>query len=219
MAAKRFAKLLGTVRRRLIATSWLYFATLFVTWGCGLALIWLVSVRLFPVLGPPEPPLIVMLVLAVAGSVAMTYRCRPSFSVTALEVDRRLGLEERITTSLELAEAEGDMVHALHRDAEVHASNINAGKDFPVRIPRVTKWLVIVIVAYGLAYMLLPEFDLLGHRERLAQARELRETMKVRAEKLEEAMRPLRELPESERHPSLRKRQECRAYCGRSREW
>jgi hypothetical protein len=203
MTAKRFGKLLGAVRRRLIVSSWLHFVALFLTWGCGLALFWLIVVRLFPVLGPPEPLLIVLLAFAVFGSFVLTYLERPSFSATALEVDRRLGLEERITTSLELSEAEGDMVQALHRDARVHASNINAGKDFPVRIPRIMKWFALVLVAYGLAYMLLPELDLLGYRERLAQELELRETMKVRAQKLEEAMRPLRELPESERHPSL----------------
>ncbi|MFO7976339.1 MAG: hypothetical protein R6V12_17090 [Candidatus Hydrogenedentota bacterium] len=203
MAAERFGKLLSAVRRRLIASSWLYFAALFLTWACGLALLWLVTVRLFPILGPPEPLLILLLVFAGAASFFMTYLQRPSFSATALEVDRRLGLEERITTSLELAEAEGDLVQALHRDAQSHACNINVHKDFPLRIPRIVKWFAIVLMAYALAYVLLPEFDVLGHREHIAKARELRETMKVRAQKLEEAMRPIRELPESERHPNL----------------
>ena len=203
MAAKRFGKLLGAVRRRLIVTAWLYFLALFLTWACSLALLWLVAVRLFPYLGPPEPVLIVLLAVAGAAAFLLTYHQRPSFSMAALEVDRRLGLEERITSSLELSDADGEMVQALHRDAEIHSCNINTGKDFPVRMPRVTKWLAVAVVVYGLAYVLLPEFDVLGHRERVAKARELRETMTARARKLEEAMRPIKELPESERHPSL----------------
>ncbi len=203
MASKRFGRLLRAVRGRLIVTAWVHFLTLFATWAVAAALLWLILTRLFPVLGEPGPAFGVLLVTAALAATVLTYRQSPSYSMTALEVDRRLGLEERITSSLELEDADGAMVQALHRDAEVHSSNINVGKDFPVRVPRFTRWLALAVVVYGLTYAFLPELDVLGHRERVAEARELRETMKVRAHKLEEAMRPIKELPEEERHPSL----------------
>lgn len=203
MASNRFGRLLRTVRRRLILNAGLHHLTLFVTGAACVAFLWLVLTRLFPVLGSPRPALALLVCLAAAAALVRTWVRRPSYTATALEVDRRLGLEERITSSVELENADGPMVEALHRDAETHSANINAGKDFPVRIPRLTRWLALAVLAYGLAYVFLPEFDLLGHREREAAARELRETMQVRARRLEEAVRPITELPEAERPPGL----------------
>ena len=203
MASKRFGRLLRTVRRRLIVTAGLHQLVLFVTGAAAVAFLWLVLTRLFPVLGSPRPALALLVCLAAAAALVRTWVRRPSYTATALEVDRRLGLEERITSSVELEDAGGAMVEALHRDAETHSANIHAGKDFPVRIPALTRWLALVVLVYGLAYVFLPEFDVLGHREREAAAREIRETMQVRARRLEEAVRPIKELPETERHPSL----------------
>ena len=156
MASKRFGRLLRAVRGRLIVTAWVHFLTLFATWAVA-ALFWLILTRLFPVLGEPGPAFGVLLVTAALAATVLTYRQSPSYSMTALEVDRRLGLEERITSSLELEDADGAMVQALHRDAEVHSSNINVGKDFPVRVPRFTRWLALAVVVYGLTYAFLPE--------------------------------------------------------------
>ena len=84
----------------------------------------------------------------VAGLTA--FRRRPDFRSTALEVDSRFELRERLTSALGLSEAERNTPagRALVADAAAKAAPINVRDRFPIR-PRATAGLVPVVA--GLA--------------------------------------------------------------------
>ena len=183
---------LRKLRRRLSVQQWVRFNVEVLLISSATACLWLLITRLFPVLGNPLP---VCLGLVGAGILAATIRGflrRLDLVKAALEADSHLALQERLTSSYELAEAEGPMVEALHQDARQHLKRLQVKKDFPYRLPRAGRWLPIPLIVFGLAYMLLPEFDLLRHREREAEAKALKEATRIKAEMLEAAVRPLK---------------------------
>lgn len=169
------------------------------TWiGATAALLWLVASRLFPVLGNPVPVAGGLVVTAVVIGFALALARRPSLLSTALEADRRLNLRERITSSLELAGAEGPMVAAVHADARRQLESRNAIDQFGFELSRASRWAIVPIVLFGLGYLFLPEFDLLNHRERSAEARELDKANTIRIDRLKEAVKPLAEAQSAE---------------------
>jgi len=84
----------------------------------------------------------------IAGLTA--FRRRPDFQTTALEVDARYELRERLTSALGLSEAERNTPagRAVIADAAAKAAPIDVRKHFPIR-PRATAGLVPVVA--GLA--------------------------------------------------------------------
>jgi chemotaxis protein histidine kinase CheA len=110
----------------------------------------------------------------------------------ALEADRRLELGERLTSSLQLAESDHPMVEALHRDARAALANRKVKDAFPLAAPRSFRWLAVSAVAL-VAVLFLPEFDLLGHREKVAEAKAEEQARRVKAAAIEEAVKPLKE--------------------------
>ena len=156
------------------------------------ACLWLLITRLFPIIGNPLPLCLALVGAGVVVATILGYLRRLNLVKTALEADSRLDLQERLTSSYELADAEGPMVEALHRDARKHVKGLPVQRHFPYRLPRAGRWLPIPLIVFGLAYMLLPEFDLLRHREREAEAKALKEATRVKAEKLQAAVRPLK---------------------------
>jgi hypothetical protein len=160
--------------------------------AASLACLWLVATRLFPVLGSPWPVAISLLAIACIGATAWALSRRPTLVRAALEADNRLGLKERLTSSLELAEREGPMVDAVHEDARAHVSRLNPRRDFPLAAPRMLRWLAVPLLVFGVAYVFLPEFDLFGFQERAIQAKQREDAVKVVAQSLKEAVKPLK---------------------------
>lgn len=151
--------------------------------GAGAACAWLIATRSFPALGAPEGVAVGLMVLAVVGALGWAWWHFPSVEGSALALDERLDLRERVTSSLALAAAEGEMVDALHRDAREALRGTRVREAFPVRLPHSARWVSVPLVLFGLAYVLLPEFDLLHYRARqaaaLAQATKQEESAKA----------------------------------------
>ncbi|MCC6156241.1 MAG: hypothetical protein IT367_20920, partial [Candidatus Hydrogenedentes bacterium] len=101
---------LKRLRLRLFVTQWTRSAVLSLIVTTGLACAWLLITRLFPKVGPVEPVTISLVVLGLIVATIYAIVKRPSVLKAALEADKRLGLQERITSSLQLANMEGDMV-------------------------------------------------------------------------------------------------------------
>jgi len=110
----------------------------------------------------------------------------------ALAADAEIGLKERLTTSLELADGEGPMVEALHADARRHLKRLDIRRQFPLVTSRATRWVYVPLLLLGLAYTLLPEFDLLGHRERLAEATAREQAVAIKVERIRSIVDPLK---------------------------
>jgi len=185
---------LRQLRWRLSIQQWIRFVAAASFISSTTACVWLFLTKLFPMLGDPVPVFFGMFALGVAAATVMAVLRRPGLVRTALETDDRLALDERLTSSYELADAEGAMVEALHRDARAYLDRLNMRKAFPYGVPRHARWLVVPLLAFGLAHMLMPELDLLGHREREAEAYAREQAVRVRAEKLRKAVRPLEKL-------------------------
>jgi hypothetical protein len=157
--------------------------------GCS----WLLLTRLFPTLGEPEWIAGGSLVVAVVTALGFAIVRRPTLTHAALEADQRLGLRERLTSSLSLADSEGPMVQALHEDARKHLNRLKLGRDFPLTTPRALRWAYIPLIVFGIGYIFLPEFDLFNFEERAIQAKEKQEAAVARAERLRQAVKPLAE--------------------------
>lgn len=183
---------LRKLRRRLSVQQWVRLNVEVLLLSSAASCLWLLITRLFPVLGDPLPVCLGLVGAGILAATVLGFVRRLDLVKTALAADSHLDLQERLTSSYELAHAEGPMVEALHQDARQHLKRLHVQKGFPYRLPRVGRWLPIPLIVFGLAYMLLPEFDLLRHREREAEAKALKEATRVKAEKLQAAVRPLK---------------------------
>jgi hypothetical protein len=181
------------LRRRLWAQLWVHWLVTGLFAGLTAACVWLVATRLVPVLGDPLPVAAGLLVLGLVGGTIQALRRRPDLMATALAADRRLGLRERLSSSLALADADGPMIAALHRDARRHVEGLKVAEHFPWQITRSMRWIYAPILLFGLAYAFLPEFDLFGHDARSAQAKAKVEQVTLQAQRLEQAVKPLKE--------------------------
>jgi hypothetical protein len=158
--------------------------------------VWLVLTRLFPQLGGPLPVSVALSAGGVLGAAFWTSRRAPALEDAALAADARLGLKERLTSSLALRRDDAsflggspEMAEAVHEDAGRHLARLNLRRDFPFRVTRGMRWLAAPLILFGLGLLLLPEFDLLGHRDRVAQARAQAQALQAQAELLERAAR------------------------------
>lgn len=185
---------LRRLRMRLFITRW----TRSVVWSLiasmGLACVWLLIVKAFPLAGSVGPTVGALVATGIIVATIHAVWTRPTLLQAALEADRRLGLQERITSSLQLAAAEGPMVAAVHDDARYHLSRLNYTQEFPFTTPRAIRWLAVPAVLFLAGYVLLPEFDLFSLQERQAQAKKQELAVKAEAERLVEAIKPLEEL-------------------------
>lgn len=163
--------------------------------GCACCA-WLLLVRLFPLLdGGLLPYWLSLGVGGLAASGWAVYR-RPTLLATALEADGRAGLQERLTSSLQLASVEGAMFEALHADARRRLRDVKVAKAFQLRLPQRLRLLWVPVLLFGVGYVFLPEFDLFGYQERQVAASVEKEARRVKAERLKSAVRPLKQQDE-----------------------
>lgn len=181
------------VQRRLAIQRWIHGLVSALLWAVGIAGFTLLVSRLF--VTPMDPLAIAAVLGGVAFIVATIWAImrRPQLIESALAADERLGLRERLTSSLQLRGAAGSMTEALHADAARHAEGIVPARDFPFFVPRRTRWLAVGLAVFGCLYIAMPEFDLLGYKDRQAQAKAEEQKRMETIERIEEAIEPLKE--------------------------
>ncbi len=183
---------LNRIRKRIWAQRGLTHLSQALMWTASAACVWLLLCRLFPLLRYEVEGAGAILAVGFLVACWLTYQQRPTIKTAALAADERLGLRERLTSSLELAGQQSPMVTAVHRDAMLHVERLNAGRDFPLQPTRATKWLVVPVVLFGLAYVTLPEFDLFGYQERALQATVKAQAQQEKAKRLEKVAKALK---------------------------
>ena len=184
---------LQKARRRLFVALWARFTVRGLAWAIGTACLWVLLVRLFPVLGAPGAVVVGIVAIGLAGALTLACMKRPTDLTAALETDRRAALGERLTSSYELAGAQGEFFEALHVDARHHLKHVDVVRLFPLRPQKGIKPLALVCAAFAMAYVI-PELDILGYREQEEAKRKLVEARRVTAARIEDAANPLREL-------------------------
>ena len=106
------------------------------------------------------------LIVGMAGAFLLwTLRCPRRMDV-AIEIDRRVGLRERFSTAVALADQESGFAKAACKDAHKAAEHIAVVGQFPIRLSR--RWLLVGaawVLALGVG-QLMPELDLFGWGER-----------------------------------------------------
>ncbi|HEX3718826.1 MAG TPA: hypothetical protein VH595_12730 [Verrucomicrobiae bacterium] len=126
------------------------------------ALIWLAALVTYKLVPVPESILGVAAVLAcvfMAAGFIRGWLRKPTLEQTARRLDQRQGLEERISTALELASSgpDANWRALLVSEAARVAGKLDARKIFPYRLPRVGVWSVLALaLAAGLGFV--PEY-------------------------------------------------------------
>ncbi|HRK34901.1 MAG TPA: hypothetical protein PLJ47_09940 [Candidatus Hydrogenedentes bacterium] len=193
---------LRRLRMRLFVVQWARAVVLGLIVSTALACVWLMLARLFPSLGNIAPVSAGLILVALVLATAYAIWKRPSVLKAALEADQRLGLQERITSSLQLSKSDGPMVNAVHEDARKQLARLDYTREFPLTTPRAIRWLALPVALYLVAYLLLPEFDLFGQRAREVEANDKAEAVRVEAARIVEAVKPLKELTLDEASPA-----------------
>lgn len=196
---------LRLVRRRLAVRRLLWSAVRGLAWGGAAAALWVVLVRLFPLLGPPHVMALAALAAGLLSGAALSLRKLPGLEEAALAADERLGSRERFTSSLDLAGIDHPMVEALHRDARQEMAKHNLSGLFPIIPKPPMRWAGAALAAL-LAAWVLPEFDLLGFRAQAEAAKEAKTEALSQAEAVRAAVRPLKEseaLPQAQKFEGL----------------
>ena len=161
----------AAARRRLMLqrfgriSTWLLFAMLFVAAiGAAVPKVWAISIP-FEVWTAWWAGGAVVLALLIAGLV--TYLTRPSISETAIEMDRRFGLRERLSSSLALDEeaSQTEMGRALLEDAQRRAEKLSISERFQLE-PHRRGLLPLIPVVFLVVLIFIPN----ATRENLADA-------------------------------------------------
>lgn len=185
MTALRRARLRLSLQRWIMLSVYGFFV------GSVLSCVWLVLTRFFVVLGDALPVTLALMCVGWLVGSLIAYRRRPSLIHAALELDRCLGLKERLTSSYELHDVEGEMVEAVHRDAHAHIEGLDFNKQFPLSSTRKLRWVYVPILIFALGYIFLPEFDILNYKERVAEAKAKEDAIRITAERIKAAVCPL----------------------------
>ncbi len=148
----------GRARRRmllstfLVAFAWFLFATLTVAAGLVVAA-WY---RSWPV--APWQWMTAAAGLALIGAAIWTWRHAAQPLEAAIELDRRFGLRERVSSALSLsvADLDSEAGRALAADAQRRVSDLDVSQKFPVRISRWSLLPALPVIAAVLLVYLLP---------------------------------------------------------------
>ena len=184
---------LKKIRLRLGLRRWISYTVSALLISATAACFWVLLTRFFPQLGDAAYPAIVLIGGAYIFATAWAIRNRPTLLDAALAADTQMGLRERLTTSLESADAEGAMVEAVHADARRRLEGLDLRRQFPLVSSRATRWVYVPLLLLGLSYTLLPEFDILGHRERQVEAKAHEQAVAIKVERIRSALEPLKE--------------------------
>lgn len=183
---------LNQVRKRIWAQAGVACLSTALLWTASLACVWLILCRLFPVVPYTLEGAALIVFVGVCVALWLAWRQRPDMRTAALAADERLGLRERLTSSLELMDHHHPMVEAVHKDALKHLGLLEARRDFPLFPTRRTKLAIVPILLFGVGYVLLPEFDLFGYQERALEAKVQAADRQKKAERLDKVAKSIK---------------------------
>jgi len=191
-------QLISKVRFRLAVHRWSLFMVRGLIAGVILGGLWILATRLFPQSGNAESGTLILLAASILSACIWSFLKMPSRTQSSLELDKRLNLNERVTSSLEMEDMSGPMVDALREDVVKKVDSISYNREFPLLSTRGLNWLSALLIVTGLLYMFLPEFDLTGHNERIAEAKATDAVKAVAVERIEKIQKNLTDLDEAD---------------------
>ncbi len=157
-----FDRKLRIARLFMAADVFLRQAALVVTVAGLFALVGILSQRL--VAAPVVVPWVCW-VLGLCAAATIAYRWwtrRPSQMDAALAIDTRLGLRERFSTAISLADVDNQFARASVQEAHMRAADIQLKPHFPIRPSKAWAYGLTIWIAVVAVFVFVPSMDLLG---------------------------------------------------------
>ena len=132
-----------------------------------------------------SPAVLGVLAAAALGAAAVfAYRRWPRPDTTAIEIDNRLGLAERISSALAVAKSDLPMAQAVVADARAYAKNVPLSQAFPFRFRREYGGVLgVAALAAGLAAWM-PQYDLLARKQHADEIRKEQDSVRKEAQEM-----------------------------------
>jgi len=146
--------------RRLVRRKVLCAASRALAVGLAAALALIVAHKLFDLGSSLYLIAATLALLAALSGAAWALARRPHTLHTALLLDRRLGLDERLASAVCAAADPRPMAAALRADAAARLNRDAIDRAIPAEMPRAARWLPVLVAAAVLAAALLPAFNL-----------------------------------------------------------
>jgi len=129
---------------------------------------------------------------AIVTTLVFAVRDWPSEREAAIEIDSRLRLAERISSSMAVARSDDAMARALVEDGRVYARSVPLVKTFPIKMRR-SSWSALVLALIALAMLAwLPQWDVLARQKRMRIAQEEQEKVEEQAGRMRKEVQRLR---------------------------
>ncbi len=138
------------------------------------------------------PVLAALAAAGLAAAAVFAYRRWPRADATAIEIDDRLRLAERISSALAVGGLDQPMARAVVADARSYAKNVPLSQAFPFRFRREYGGLLgAAALAAGLAAWM-PQYDLLARKQRTDEVRKEQDSVRKEAEAMRRDLAQLR---------------------------
>lgn len=149
-------------------------------------LLWVIAYGVYKV--APIPQMALNMTAIVCGTLMIAILIwaaarKLTLGETARWIDQRQKLHERLSTALELSNADADenWKSLVLNDAAAHVKEVDARKLVPIRLPLVGKWaLLVAVLAVGLGFV--PEYRSKKYLQQQQDLTQIRETGKKLAE-------------------------------------
>jgi len=135
------------------------------------------------------PPVIWFSIGCAAVSVLIIWICRfPQRMETAILIDERLCLKERVSTALALAASKDEFAQAACAEARDKISQINIRGHFPLLIGRGWFYAIGAWCIFGLLQTFLPQYDVLGVLRKKEEQQELVRQLQTAQKQIEQTV-------------------------------
>ena len=197
--ARSIQQSLQRVRRRLLLQSFLNVLAFDVTVALGLFAAWIVVARLV------DPGWVTLGVFGAFLGVAVIVSAlrafwlnRASLFDTAVYVDGKLELKERVSSALYLGEDSAKdspydtyLRRLLEREAASSLKDVRVSEHLPYRLPRMVRWVGVTAAVVVLMAFFFPTFDLFGVDDERKSAVALTKEVDKKKKELRDALRKL----------------------------
>lgn len=144
-----------------------------------------------------------LLVACLPAAAAWTWLRRINRLRAAILADQKLGLKERLSSALALADSSEPMVPELLEDALRHVRRLDVTRAVPFRLPREARFMAIPLVCSIAVLSIMPQMDLLGMRARAARLKADQQEIQKQAENLERQIKKLKAAAEDKKLENL----------------
>jgi len=148
---------------------------------------------------PVDVVALTLLAPALASAIYTLFWPRFSAFNAAVETDKKLELEDRFASALQLGRTTAPMVAALIEDAHEHTRGVEPKKVFPFELWGRFRYILVPLAATLAVYLFMPELDILHIRRKAQAAQETKRQIDAEAKRLLKKSETIRARAEREK--------------------